>query len=117
MKTSLKGWHKACFYYENHEPSLPSFDGRLPEYQGNWVEEPSAVELPIVAAPANRLSDLKRHNLTSVYMATNWLARRVTPQKKQVHPGCEYSRLHDSTRETTDNIGISQLVKLLEEIF
>jgi hypothetical protein len=93
MKTSLKGWHKACFYYENHEPSLPSFVNRLPEYQGNWVEEPSVAELPIVAALANRLSDLKRHNLTSVYMATNWLARRVTPQKTltlSMHPGQVY---------------------------
>jgi hypothetical protein len=25
MKSCLKGWHKSWFYYEIHEPSLPSF--------------------------------------------------------------------------------------------
>jgi hypothetical protein len=32
MKTSLGGWHKMWFYCENHEPSLPPFIGRLPEF-------------------------------------------------------------------------------------
>jgi hypothetical protein len=32
MKTSLQGWHKMWFYYENHEPSLPPFIGRLPKF-------------------------------------------------------------------------------------
>jgi hypothetical protein len=27
LKTSLKGWHKKRFYYENHKPSLPPFLG------------------------------------------------------------------------------------------
>jgi hypothetical protein len=32
MKTSLRGWHGTWFYCENHEPSLPPFVGRLPEF-------------------------------------------------------------------------------------
>jgi hypothetical protein len=89
MKTSLKGWHKSWFYCENHEPSLPSFVGRLPKYNGNWVEEPTLVELPIITALANRVSDLKRRDLTGVCVAANCLAHRVTPLKKQVHQGWE----------------------------
>jgi hypothetical protein len=38
MKMSLCGWHGTWFYYENHEPSLPPFVGRLPEFQGTWSE-------------------------------------------------------------------------------
>jgi hypothetical protein len=53
MKKSLKGWHKSWFYCENHEPSLPSFIGRLPEFSGTWSEEPMPFELPIIAALAN----------------------------------------------------------------
>jgi hypothetical protein len=34
MKTSLRGWHRTWFYYENHEPVLPLFVGRLAEFQG-----------------------------------------------------------------------------------
>jgi hypothetical protein len=55
--------------------------------------------------------------LTGVCVTTNWLAHWVTPLKKQVHPGWEHSGLEDPTQETTGNIGVSQLVKLLEEIF
>jgi hypothetical protein len=50
MKTLLKGWHKSWFYCENHEPSLPPFIGRLPEFSVTWSEEPITVELPIVEA-------------------------------------------------------------------
>jgi hypothetical protein len=50
MKTALKGWHKSWFYYENYEPSLPSFIGCLPEYAKTWIKESTPVELPIVAA-------------------------------------------------------------------
>jgi hypothetical protein len=53
MKTSLKGWHKSWVYHENHEPSLPLFVGRLPEYSGAWHEEPTSAELPIVASLTN----------------------------------------------------------------
>jgi hypothetical protein len=35
IKTSLKGCHKSWFYYKNHEPDLPSFVGRLLEYNRN----------------------------------------------------------------------------------
>jgi hypothetical protein len=61
IKTSLKGWHKSWFYCENHEPNLPSFIGRLLEYQKSWIAEPTLAKLPIVAALANLVSDLKRH--------------------------------------------------------
>jgi hypothetical protein len=50
-------------------------------------------------------------------MAANWLARRVIPLKKHVHPGWEYDRLLDLTWETFDNIEASDLIKLLEEMF
>jgi hypothetical protein len=117
MKTSIKGWYKSCFYSENHEPSFPSFVGRLLEYNGSWVDEPILVVLPIVAALANWVSDLKRRSLIGVCMATNWLARRVTPLKKQVHPGWEYNGLQDPTRETSDNLRVNEVVKLLQEMF
>jgi hypothetical protein len=32
LKNSLRGWHGTWFYCENHEPSLPSFVGRPPEF-------------------------------------------------------------------------------------
>jgi hypothetical protein len=35
--------------------------------------------------------------LTGVYMVTHWLAHRVMPLKKQVHPGWEYSGAQDPT--------------------
>jgi hypothetical protein len=50
-------------------------------------------------------------------MPVNWLAYWVIPLKKQVHPGWEYSGLQDLTRETFNNIGVSDLIKLLEEMF
>jgi hypothetical protein len=81
MKTSLKGCHKSWFYCENYEPSLPSFVGRLPEYNRTWIEE-STPDLHIVATLANRVNDFRRHGLTGVCVATNWLAHRVTPLKK-----------------------------------
>jgi hypothetical protein len=86
MKTSLQRWHMTWFYCENHESSLPSFVGRLPEFQGSWSEEPTPLELPHVAALTNKINLLKERGPTRVYMATHWLARRVIPLKKQVHP-------------------------------
>jgi hypothetical protein len=53
LKTSLRGWHRTWFYCENHEPSLPPFVGRLPEFQGTWSGEPTSLELPQVAALTN----------------------------------------------------------------
>jgi hypothetical protein len=49
LKTSLKGWHKYWFYWKNHGTSLPPFVGRLSEFSGTWSEEPTPVELPIIA--------------------------------------------------------------------
>jgi hypothetical protein len=51
--------HKTWFSCENHGPNLPPFVGRLPECQGTWNEEPTPVELPLVAALSNRVNDLK----------------------------------------------------------
>jgi hypothetical protein len=79
MKTSIKGWNKSWFYCESHEPSLPPFISRLSEYQKSWIAEPTSAELLIVAVLANRVSDIKRHDLTGVCVASNWLAHRVTP--------------------------------------
>jgi hypothetical protein len=55
--------------------------------------------------------------MTRVCVTTHWLAHRVLPLKNQVHPGWEYSRVQDPTRETIDKITPEHLVKLLEEIF
>jgi hypothetical protein len=82
MKTSLKGWHKSWFYCKNHEPNLPSFVCQLPKYNRNWIAETILTELSIVVALANHVSDLKRHGLIDVCVASNWLAHRVTPLKK-----------------------------------
>jgi hypothetical protein len=50
-------------------------------------------------------------------VANHWLAHRVVPLKKQVHPGWEYSRVKDPSRETNEKITPEHLVKLLEEMF
>jgi hypothetical protein len=50
-------------------------------------------------------------------MAAHWLALRVVPLKKQVHPGWEYSGIQDPIQETTEKITPDHLVKLLEEMF
>jgi hypothetical protein len=50
-------------------------------------------------------------------VATHWLARRVVPLKKQVHPGWEYSGVKDPTQETNVKITLEHLVKLLKEMF
>jgi hypothetical protein len=59
----------------------------------------------------------KECGLTGVCVAVHWLAHRVIPLKKHVHPGWEYSGLLDPTRETSDKITLEHLVKLLEEMF
>jgi hypothetical protein len=117
MKTPLKGWHKSWFYCKNHEPSLPPFVGRLIEYNITWHEEPTSVELPIVASLTSRVNDLKRRGLTRVCVATNWLAFRVMPLKKPIHSGWEYGGHKDPTRESTDKIEFSEVLKLLQEMF
>jgi hypothetical protein len=91
LKTSLKGWHKQWFYCENHEPSLPPFICQLTEYDVMWVEEPTDLEMSIVSTLASQVSELKGLGLIGVSVAANWLAHRVTPLKKQVHLGWEYS--------------------------
>jgi hypothetical protein len=104
MMTSLRGWHETRFYYKNHEPSLLPFVGRLLEFQGPWSEEPTPLEHPHVTALTNKINILKEHGLTRVCVATHWLAHRVIPLKKQIHPGWEYSGFHDRTQETSDKI-------------
>jgi hypothetical protein len=71
LKTSLKGWHKQWFYYENHEPSLPPFIGQLLEHNATWVEEPMDSEMPIISTLASQVSELKGLSLTGVDVATN----------------------------------------------
>jgi hypothetical protein len=67
-------------------------------------------ELPIIVALGTRVSDLKRRDFSGVYVAANWLARRVIPLKKQVHPGCEYSGLQDPTQETSEKPEVKNIV-------
>jgi hypothetical protein len=86
-------------------------------YQGTWHEKLTPTELPLVAALSNCINDLKAWGLTRVCVAANWLARRVLPLKKQVHPGWEYNKFDNLTREVKDKIKSNQLVKLLEEMF
>jgi hypothetical protein len=70
-----------------------------------------------VATLTNKINLLKGKGLTGVCVATHWLARRVQPLKKQVHPGWEYSDLQDLTREPQEKITPELLVKHLGEIF
>jgi hypothetical protein len=79
MKTSLRGWHGTWVYYENHEPSLPPFAGRLPEFQGSWSEEATPLELPHVATSTNKVNLVKERNLTGVCVTAHWLSLRVVP--------------------------------------
>jgi hypothetical protein len=60
---------------ENHEPSIPPFVGRLPEFQGSWSEEPTPLELPHVAALTNKINLLKEHDLAGTCVTAHWLAR------------------------------------------
>jgi hypothetical protein len=105
------------FYCENHEPSLPPFVGRLPEFQGTWSEEPTPLDLPQVVTLTNQINLLKEQGLTRVCVATHWLARGVLPLKKQVHPSWEYSGLQDPTQVTNEKVAPELLVKHLEEMF
>jgi hypothetical protein len=116
LKTSLRGWYGTWFYCENHEPSLPPFIGQLPEFQVTWGEEPTPLELPIIAALANKINLLKEKGLIGVCVAAHWLARCVLPLKKQVHLGQEYSELQDPPQETNEKITPKILVKHLDEI-
>jgi hypothetical protein len=50
-------------------------------------------------------------------MVANWLIHRVTPLKKQLHPGWEYSGVQDPTRETSDNLEAKKMAKHLQETF
>jgi hypothetical protein len=61
MKMYPQGWHRTWLYCENHEPSLPPFVGRLPEFQGTWSEEPNPIDLPQVAALTNKIKYLKEY--------------------------------------------------------
>jgi hypothetical protein len=74
MKTSFQGWHKTWFYYENHEPNLPSFIGRLLECKGTWFEEPTPIELPHVTALTHKIIAMKECRLTGVCIIAHWLA-------------------------------------------
>jgi hypothetical protein len=105
------------FYYENHEPSLPPFVGRLPEFQGSWSEEPTPLKLPHVTALTNKINLLKERSLIGVCVEAHWLAHRVIHLKKQVHLDWEYSRVQNPTWETSEKITLEHLVKLLEEMF
>jgi hypothetical protein len=60
LKSSLKGCHKQSFYCKTHEPNLPPFVGRLPEYDATWVEEPTDSKMAIVSALASRVNELKK---------------------------------------------------------
>jgi hypothetical protein len=87
------------------------------EFSGTWNEETTPDELPIVAALGNRVNDLKNQCLTSVCVATHWLASQVIPLKKQPHPWWEYNGVHDPTRETFITPMPSKILELLQEMF
>jgi hypothetical protein len=50
-------------------------------------------------------------------VTAHWLARRVVPLKKQVHPAWEYSGAEDPTQKTKMKITPEHLMKILEEMF
>jgi hypothetical protein len=105
------------FYYENHEPKLQPFVVQLPEFDGSWTEELTGAEMPMVQALAEKVSKLEQHGLIGVSVVTNFLAHQVTPLKKQVHPGWEYSGIQDPTCEINRHITTAKLEQLLKEIF
>jgi hypothetical protein len=70
----------------HQEKVFPPFVGRLPEFQGSWIEEPIPLELPHVRVLTNKINLLKECGLTGVCVTVHWLARQVAPLKKQVHP-------------------------------
>jgi hypothetical protein len=109
LNTSLKGWHTQWFYCKNHKPKLPPFVGQLPKFNGSWTEELTGVEMPIVQALAKKVSKLKQLRLIGVSVVTNWLARWVTPLKKQVHPRWEYRGIQDPTCEVNRHITTAKL--------
>jgi hypothetical protein len=117
LKTSLKGWHQQWFYCENHETSLPPFVNHLPKYDTTKIEELVEPKMLMVKAMISRVSELKDLGLTGVGVVANWLAHRVIPLKKQVHPAWEYCRVYDPTQELGYNIEVNQLIKIFKEMF
>jgi hypothetical protein len=73
--------------------------------------------MPIVLALAKKVSKLMRLSLTRVSVVINWQDRRVTPLKKQVHPGREYSGIQDLTCEVSRHITTAKLESLLKDMF
>jgi hypothetical protein len=65
----------------------------------------------------DRVNLLKEKGLSSMCVASYWLAHQVQPQKKQVRLGWEYHRLQDPTRETQEKMAPELLVNHLGEIF
>jgi hypothetical protein len=60
-------------------------------YNSTCVDDLTASEVPLVTALADRVSVLKELGIIGVSVAANWMVHRVTPLKKQVHLGWEYS--------------------------
>jgi hypothetical protein len=86
---------------------------REPQVESSLVE----AEILIVQALVNQVNELSDHDLTGVGVVANWLARRVVPLKKQLHPKLEYCGVHDTTQESSDNIEVNKLMLLLKELF
>jgi hypothetical protein len=82
----------------------------------SWTEEPTATEMLVVLALAERMSKLKRLRLIKVDMVANLLPGRVIPLKKRIHPSWEYNGIQDPSCETDHHILIVQLERLLEEM-
>jgi hypothetical protein len=82
-----------------------------------WTEEPTDAEMHAVKALASRVSGLKGLSLTGVGVVGNWLARRVIPLKKHIHPGWKYCEDQDPTQEFSDNIEATKLIDHLKEVF
>jgi hypothetical protein len=79
-----------------------------------WPTPPEAAK---VATLSDKVNLLQGTCLTGVCMVTHWLAHRVQPLKKHVHPGWEYSGLQDRTQESQEKINPGLLVKHLGEMF
>jgi hypothetical protein len=91
--------------------------GSLPEFEGTWTKEPTTEEMPKVLDLIDRVNKLKELGLTGISVAANWLARRVVPLKKQVHPAWEYNGLSDPTYKMSHRMTKDELEKLLDKMF
>jgi hypothetical protein len=94
LKSSLRGWHGTWLYCENHEPCLPSFVERLPEFQGtSWSEESTPLETPQVVAQIDKVNLLKDKCLTKCVRVCPLVDPSTLAAKETSSPGLGILRI------------------------